>query len=161
MPFTLGRWTMRPRTCLPHKISACIYEPRGFACGLPLVRYAYKSGIYKDNFRGLIGDEAHCVKGIGSRYKALIVTILGWLAARGECAHARLIKKRSARRVCAHTIDWRECHSKTPPPMRPFSIVAATGQFALIGNGARRYVREKGLALAWAERGSSYVRIYV
>ena len=29
-------------------------------------------------------------KGIGSRYKALIVTILGWLAARGECAHARL-----------------------------------------------------------------------
>ena len=100
------------------------------------------------------------VKGIGSRYKALIVTILGWLAARGERAHA-LIKKRSARRVCAHTIDWRECHSKTPPPMRPFSIVAATGQFALIGNGARRYVREKELALAWAERGSSYVRIYV
>ena len=30
------------------------------------------------------------IKGIGSRYKALIVTILGWLATRGECAHARL-----------------------------------------------------------------------
>ena len=39
---------------------------------------------------GLPPEVVRLIKGIGSRYKALIVTILGWLAARGECAHARL-----------------------------------------------------------------------